>query len=92
MSLPELRRTVLLERCPGPQVRQPQSARGLYTFKLNIARKLVFSKWREALGGNISFIITGALQPLKTIAHFQCRRHPYLRGIWANRKQSGNMC
>lgn len=32
---------------------------GLYSFKLNIARKLVFSKWREALGGNISFIITG---------------------------------
>lgn len=32
---------------------------GLYSFKLSIARKLVFSKWREALGGNISFIITG---------------------------------
>ena len=32
---------------------------GLYKFKLNIARKLVFSKWRKGLGGNISFIITG---------------------------------
>ena len=32
---------------------------GLYPLKLAIARKLVFSKWREALGGNISFIITG---------------------------------
>lgn len=32
---------------------------GLYKFQLNIARKLVFKKWREALGGNIEFIITG---------------------------------
>ncbi|MET0635704.1 MAG: long-chain fatty acid--CoA ligase [Chitinophagaceae bacterium] len=31
----------------------------LYNFQLSIARKLVFSKWREALGGNISFIVTG---------------------------------
>ncbi|WP_346236567.1 long-chain fatty acid--CoA ligase [Niabella insulamsoli] len=30
-----------------------------YRVKLNIARKLVFSKWREALGGRIDFIITG---------------------------------
>ncbi|HOZ85028.1 MAG TPA: long-chain fatty acid--CoA ligase [Niabella sp.] len=32
---------------------------GLYGLKLGIARKLVFRKWREALGNNISFIITG---------------------------------
>lgn len=31
----------------------------LYNFQLAIARKLVFSKWREALGGNVKFIITG---------------------------------
>ena len=30
-----------------------------YKLQLSIARKLVFSKWREALGGNISFIVTG---------------------------------
>ncbi|WP_295129192.1 long-chain fatty acid--CoA ligase [uncultured Chitinophaga sp.] len=30
-----------------------------YNFKLKLANKLVFSKWREALGGNISFIVTG---------------------------------
>ncbi|MDF2379849.1 long-chain fatty acid--CoA ligase [Nostoc ellipsosporum NOK] len=30
-----------------------------YRIKLGIARKLVFSKWREALGGRISFIVTG---------------------------------
>ena len=36
-----------------------------YTFKLGIARKLVFKKWQEALGGNIQVIISGgaALNP-----------------------------
>lgn len=36
-----------------------------YNFQLKIARKLVFSKWLEALGGKIRFIISGgaALQP-----------------------------
>jgi len=31
-----------------------------YNFKLKIARKLVFSKWQAALGGNIKGIIVGA--------------------------------
>lgn len=31
----------------------------LYNIKLAIARKLVFKKWREALGGNIQYIVTG---------------------------------
>jgi len=37
----------------------------IYNFKLGIARKLVFSKWKEALGGNIGLLISGgaALQP-----------------------------
>jgi long-chain acyl-CoA synthetase len=30
-----------------------------YNFKLGIANKIIFSKWREALGGNIKFIISG---------------------------------
>ncbi len=30
-----------------------------YNYKLGIARKLVFSKWQEALGGNIKVIISG---------------------------------
>ncbi len=36
-----------------------------YEFKLKIANKLIFSKWREALGGNIMAIVSGgsALQP-----------------------------
>lgn len=38
---------------------------GFYRFKLWIARKLVFSKWQEGLGGNIQAIASGsaALQP-----------------------------
>lgn len=37
----------------------------LYNQKLSVARKLIFSKWKEALGGNVHFIITGAaaMQP-----------------------------
>ncbi|MCW3125182.1 MAG: long-chain fatty acid--CoA ligase [Bacteroidetes bacterium] len=31
-----------------------------YNLQLAIARKLVFSKWQEALGGEVKFIITGA--------------------------------
>jgi long-chain acyl-CoA synthetase len=36
-----------------------------YLFKLGIARKLIFSKWQEALGGDIKAIASGsaALQP-----------------------------
>ena len=36
-----------------------------YEFKLGIARKLIFSKWQEALGGNLKIIASGsaALQP-----------------------------
>ena len=36
-----------------------------YNFKLSIARKLIFSKWKEALGGEVKAIVSGAaaLQP-----------------------------
>ena len=36
-----------------------------YEFKLKIARKLIFSKWKEALGGNLTHISSGSapLQP-----------------------------
>ena len=33
---------------------------GWYNFKLKIARKLIFSKWKEALGGNIELIVSGS--------------------------------
>ncbi len=38
---------------------------GWYDFQLKLARKLIFSKWKEALGGNVKVIVSGgaALQP-----------------------------
>ncbi len=36
-----------------------------YEFQLSIARKLIFSKWKEGLGGNLDLMVSGsaALQP-----------------------------
>ncbi len=45
---------------------QPYKANGWwYEFKLGIARKLIFSKWQAALGGELSVMVSGsaALQP-----------------------------
>lgn len=42
-----------------------QNQGGFYGFKLKIARKLIFSKWQEALGGKVKAIVSGgaALNP-----------------------------
>lgn len=57
-------------------------ARGpYYSLKLRIARKLVFSKWQEALGGKLKVIVSGgaALQP--RLAHiFWAAGIPVLEG------------
>ena len=45
---------------------EPYGQNGLwYEIQLKIARKLIFSKWKEALGGNLELIASGsaALQP-----------------------------
>ena len=34
--------------------------RWFYYFKLKIARKLVFSQWKKALGGNLRFMVSGS--------------------------------
>ncbi len=43
----------------------PENRSALYNFKLSVANKLIFSKWREALGGELKGVIAGgaALQP-----------------------------
>ncbi|MBO9594685.1 MAG: long-chain fatty acid--CoA ligase [Niabella sp.] len=52
-----------------------------YNWKLCIARKLVFSKWREALGGRIKFIITGgAAAPEKLLRIFNAAGIPVFEG------------
>ncbi len=49
----------------GHQFQEPEKNSAWYNFRLGIARKLIFSKWQAALGGNIKVIISGgaALQP-----------------------------
>jgi long-chain acyl-CoA synthetase len=45
---------------------EPYGANGIwYELQLTIARKLIFSKWKEGLGGNLELIVNGsaALQP-----------------------------
>ncbi|HMR46983.1 MAG TPA: long-chain fatty acid--CoA ligase [Bacteroidia bacterium] len=52
-----------------------------YEFQLRIANKLIFSKWREALGGNIQAIASGgaALQP-RLARVFHAAKIPVLEG------------
>ncbi|WBX78297.1 long-chain fatty acid--CoA ligase [Tenacibaculum ovolyticum] len=45
---------------------KPYKANGwLYEIQLKIARKLIFSKWKQALGGNLDFMVAGSapMQP-----------------------------
>src|SRR5690606_22678296 len=82
----------------GMQYDNINPPKGLYNFKLSIARKLVFKKWREALGGNISFIITGgAAASEKLLRIFNAAGIPIYEGygptenspvICVNRKQN----
>ena len=43
----------------GHQYQEPKLNSAWYNFRLSFARKLIFSKWQKALGGNIKFIISG---------------------------------
>jgi long-chain acyl-CoA synthetase len=70
-----------------------------YNFQLAIANKLIFNKWREALGGNVSFIVTGgAACQVKLLRIFNAARIPVYEGygptenspvICVNRKAKG---
>lgn len=52
-----------------------------YNLQLAIANKLIFSKWREALGGNISYIITGgAACQIKLLRIFNAAGIPVYEG------------
>ncbi|GAA3654312.1 AMP-dependent synthetase/ligase [Flavivirga jejuensis] len=52
-----------------------------YEFQLKIANKLIFNKWRDALGGNINTLVSGsaALQQ-RLIKVFSAARMPILEG------------
>jgi len=61
---------------------KPYKENGLwYHFQLAIANKLVFSKWRDALGGNIKFLVSGSapLQPV-LIKIFTAAKIPVFEG------------
>ena len=49
----------------GMKYKVPDGNNWFYKLKLRIADKLIFTKWREALGGMVEIIVTGgaALQP-----------------------------
>ena len=52
-----------------------------YNFKLSIANKIIFSKWREGLGGNIICIVTGgAACQVRLIRIFTAARIPIMEG------------
>ena len=70
-----------------------------YNLQLAIANKLIFSKWREALGNNIELIVTGgAACQVRLIRIFTAARIPIYEGygptenspvISVNRKEKG---
>ncbi len=70
-----------------------------YNIQLAIANKLIFTKWREALGGNISYIITGgAACQVKLLRIFNAAKVPVYEGygptenspvICVNRQEQG---
>jgi long-chain acyl-CoA synthetase len=70
-----------------------------YNMQLALANKLIFSKWREALGGNVSFIITGgAACQVKLLRIFNAAQVPVYEGygptenspvISVNRQEKG---
>jgi len=52
-----------------------------YNAQLALANKLVFTKWREALGGNVSFVITGgAACQVKLLRIFSAAKIPVYEG------------
>lgn len=70
-----------------------------YDLQLSIANKLIFNKWREALGGNVSFIVTGgAACQVKLLRIFNAAKVPVYEGygptenspvICVNRQEKG---
>jgi long-chain acyl-CoA synthetase len=52
-----------------------------YQTQLKLANKLVFSKWREGLGGNVKFIVTGgAACQVKLLRIFNAAQIPVFEG------------
>ncbi|MET2984082.1 AMP-dependent synthetase/ligase [Aureibaculum conchae] len=58
---------------------EPYEANGWwYEFKLKIARKLIFSKWQEALGGNLDTMVSGSAALNPKLARIFCAAGMYV--------------
>ena len=65
----------------GEQYDNLKSGSAWYQFQLKLANKIIFSKWREGLGGNIKFIITGgAACQVKLLRIFNAAQIPVYEG------------
>ncbi|MEZ4981187.1 MAG: hypothetical protein R2769_06290 [Saprospiraceae bacterium] len=63
---------------------------GLTALKWKIADKLIFSKWREALGGNVNGIVTGAAAcPVKMVKVFSAAGIPIREGYGLTESSPG---
>ncbi|PZX94083.1 long-chain fatty acid--CoA ligase [Flavobacterium aquariorum] len=61
---------------------EPYGANGLwYEFQLKIARKLIFSKWKEGLGGNLDLMVSGSAALQKRLSRvFAAAEIPVMEG------------
>lgn len=65
----------------GLRYKEPAMNGILYNAQLNLARKLVFKKWREALGGNVVALISGGAALQERLARvFWAAEIPVLEG------------
>lgn len=65
----------------GLRYKEPAMNGILYNVQLNLARKLVFKKWREALGGNVVALISGGAALQERLARvFWAAEIPVLEG------------
>lgn len=65
----------------GLNYKEPNKNSALYNLQLKLARKLVFKKWQEALGGNIAAIISGGAALQERLARvFWAAGIPVLEG------------
>jgi long-chain acyl-CoA synthetase len=65
----------------GDKYDNNKSQGAVYNLKLAIANKIIFSKWREALGDNIRFIVTGgAACQVRLLRIFTAAKIPIYEG------------
>ena len=65
----------------GEQYDNLKTGSAWYQFQLKLANKIIFSKWREGLGGNVKFIVTGgAACQVKLLRIFNAAQIPVFEG------------